>query len=290
MAATQPDWISRVCVGFYLLVHGRLHLRGAGWLLRRCAKRWAGLQRFPFRVPEVGTAVLDLRDDAAYGMINASLGELENDAALVRAFQVFLRPGDTVWDIGANVGHIAQILLRPPFALARLEAFEPNPVPFRTLQSLLQDHARAQAHRIALGASNETLTLNVLAHGSTLGSLVRDLPGGQSVSVPVFRGDDYRREHQLCAPTLIKIDVEGFEPQVLAGLSETIREAHPIVVFEHIWLTDEQVRNQVPADYDLVFLADDGTITRDITRRLRGANAALVPVGQQHLLDAFSAD
>jgi FkbM family methyltransferase len=287
VARDRTDWFSHACVGFYVFVHGRLHLPGAGWLLRRCARAWRGLQEYPYLVPHVGTAKLDLRDDAAFGLINMQLGELGNEAALLRAFQHFTPPAGHVWDIGANVGHIAQALVRPPLDIARLDCFEPSPVALRTLQSLFENHPKCRVHPIGLGAKDEMLTMSIDPRGSTLGSLVRELPQGNKTTIPVRRGDEYRVEQQLPMPDLVKIDVEGFEPQVLAGLQQTIREARPIIIFEHIWLSEEQVRSIIPERYELVFLLDNGTISGDFAVRFGGANAALVPIEKQALLNSF---
>lgn len=76
---------------------------------------------------------------------------------------------------------------------------------------------------------------------------------------------------------MIKIDVEGFEPQVLAGMQQTIRESRPMIVFEHLWLDDSAVRQIIPTGYDLLFLLNDGTLTPDLLSRRRGTDAILVP-------------
>jgi FkbM family methyltransferase len=272
-----PDLISRAAVGFYQFWHGRLRLPGAGWLLRRLAHCRPGLQRHPFRVPDVGTALLDFRDAGAYGMVNAVAGELENDRAVVAMFSELLKPGAVYWDVGANVGYLAQQLARPPFKLGAIELFEPNPTALLTLQSLFAGHRFATVHPVALGARNETLVLKVAPRGTPEGSLVREVAGGVPVSIPVRRGDDYRAEKSLPPPDFIKIDVEGFEPQVIEGLADTIRAHRPLILIEHIWLNDEEVRALLPHGYEIVFQLDDGTRTREFSRRRFGANALLVP-------------
>jgi FkbM family methyltransferase len=289
VAHQKPDFISRACVRLYLVVHGQLHLGGAGWLLRRVARVWRGLQRYPFPVNGVGVAILDLRDDAAYGMINATLGEMENDAALMNAFRNFIRPGDVVWDVGANVGYIAQLLVLPPFQVGRLDAFEPSPPALITLQSLFAGLTRVHVHPIGLGSVNDALSMSIDPAGSVLGSMQRELPRGQRITVPVRRGDDYRREKQLPAPNVVKIDVEGFEPQVLDGLRATIAEARPLIIIEHIWLTEAEIKALIPDGYELVVLLNDGTVTPDLAKRAGGANAALIPREKRAVLDRFAA-
>jgi hypothetical protein len=86
-----------------------------------------------------------------------------------------------------------------------------------------------------------------------------------------------RRELKLPAPQVIKIDVEGFEPSALAGLMETISEHRPILVFEHIFLSDEQIKGLIPKEYLLYFLQDDGSIATDFSERRGGHDALALP-------------
>lgn len=53
-----------------------------------------------------------------------------------------------------------------------------------------------------------------------------------TVSLPVRHGDPFVQEHNI-EPTLLKIDVEGFEKNVLTGLQDTIRSARPAIIFEY---------------------------------------------------------
>jgi hypothetical protein len=71
--------------------------------------------------------------------------------------------------------------------------------------------------------------------------------------------------------------VEGFEPEVFAGLQKTILTGRPIIIFEHIWLSNDQVQQCVPENYSLLFLHDDGEIAADFSERRKGHDAILVP-------------
>ena len=94
--------------------------------------------------------------------------------------------------------------------------------------------------------------------------------------VPIRIGDEYRREHNLPPPNVVKIDVEGFEPQVLAGLRLTIQESKPAIVLEHIWLSDEQLRESIPEGYFIWFIMKEGTLSADFRSRMQDSNAILV--------------
>jgi FkbM family methyltransferase len=269
--------ISGLFVAFYRVVHGRLHLPGAGWLLRRLAPVLPGLQAYPFPVPEVGVALLDFREIEAFGMVNLSLGEMCNDTNWYRCLAAALQPGDVFWDVGANIGTVAGYLAHPRFKLSSLHAFEPNPGPLKTLQSLFATNSRVAVHPFGLGDQDQTITMNLSSVGSSVGSMARDLHEGKQIKVQVRRGDAMRRELRLPAPTVMKIDVEGFEPSVFAGLAETIAEHRPIIFFEHIYLSDEQVKALIPKNYLHFFIQDDGSIQTDFSVRHGGHDVIIVP-------------
>jgi len=269
--------VSDLLVRFYLVVHGRWHMRGAGWLLRRVAPMLPRLQAYPFAVPEVGVALLDFRDAAACSMMNFfSLGELEQNDNLVLWLAKVLQPGDVFWDVGANVGMVSGYFAHPRFQLSSLHAFEPNPAPFKTLRSLLSDNARCIAHPFGMGDQDEMITMS-LSGSSVIGSVVHDHRKGKQIQVQVRRGDAALREMRLPVPHVIKVDVEGFEASVFAGLTETIAQHHPFLAFEHTHLSDEQIQGLIPRDYLLYFIQIDGSLNNDISIRHNSYDAILVP-------------
>jgi FkbM family methyltransferase len=269
--------IAKLFVHLYLLVHGKLGLPGAGWLIRLVCPFVKGLHDFPLRIPKVGTAHLDFRDAAAFGLLNVYLGEKGDLTPLIKWMEKVLSPGVVLWDIGANVGYLDLYFAIHHPNLGALHAFEPNPHALRTLQSLFQNHPKVKVHSVGLGSSDEILELNAPRNGSPIGSLVRQFEGGERIRVQIRRGDAYCQEHHLPLPDVMKIDVEGFEPQVLAGLTETIRKKRPIIFFEYLFLEDGLLQSLVPAGYTLHLLLDDGSLTEDLSRRKEGHDAILVP-------------
>lgn len=76
-------------------------------------------------------------------------------------------------------------------------------------------------------------------------SLVRDnAQGGGSTRVEVVRGDDLRQQHGLRVPSVLKIDVEGFEEDVVAGLAQTLADARCRAVFLEIHFAILEARGE----------------------------------------------
>jgi FkbM family methyltransferase len=276
--------LAKLLVRFYAFVHGTLGLPGAGWLIRRMRAWVPDLNAFPLVIPDVGTAILDFRDEATFGLLNYYLTDYGTDARLLRQLERALFPGAILWDVGANVGYISMYFARSPHRLASIHTFEPNPVPLKTLSSMFRAHPFVRVHPVALGREDGTMEMNISATGSAWSSLVRGgFEGAQKVEIQVRSGDSFQKENNLPLPDLIKIDVEGFEPAVLAGLQQTIRQKRPVIVLEHIWLKDEELKAIVPEGYLLLFIMEDGILTPDFTHRMQGYNAILLPSEKRDL-------
>lgn len=144
-----------------------------------------------------------------------------------------------VWDVGANVGTVS-LPLAVACPHAHIHAFEPSPPVLARLHRNLSLNpslsSRVQVHEVALSdrTSRTEFHLSQDACNSGVGSIVRRPEGGATtVSVQCARADELVAQGRLPPPEVIKIDVEGFELEVIRGLSETLR-AHPVkLVFEH---------------------------------------------------------
>jgi FkbM family methyltransferase len=135
-----------------------------------------------------------------------------------------------VLDIGANVGNHAMFFAQ---AFAAVEAFEPNEAlwPQFEANAALSGNGNIRLHRI--GLSDQAGQLPLYTAGSQyhgLGTLVADYPYGrplESTSTARLEVlDDYLPDLR---PSAIKIDVQGFEPNVLRGMRIILRESRPVV-------------------------------------------------------------
>lgn len=237
-------------------------------------------------LPGVGTAVLDFRDEAMFALVNLRLGEFGNHGSLLALMERCLPPGAVLWDVGANVGFVSGHFAHPQHRLDAVHAFEPAPGPLRVLESLFRNHPVVRVHPFGLGEQDKRLELHVVPASSSNSSLHHDLENSTRVPITIRRGDEVQRELSLPLPDVLKVDVEGFELQVFAGLRETITAHRPVMFFEHIMLTDAQVRELCPPDGALLFILDDGQLTEDFARRMQGHDAVFVPREKRHLLPA----
>ena len=141
----------------------------------------------------------------------------------------WLRPGDTALDVGANVGHYAARMSRLVGAAGRVIAFEPVPATFAALT----------ANSKAFPFRNVTL-LNA-AVGEAVGTVGMSVPTGADGSY-LARVDPAAElkclvlsvdSLDLPGPVrVVKIDAEGYEPKVLAGMTTLLTRDKPVVILE----------------------------------------------------------
>lgn len=142
----------------------------------------------------------------------------------------FINPGDLVFDIGVNVGQKSEVFLGLG---ARVVGLEPNPLCEPVLKHAFGRNPNFTLVQKAVGDKPGEAMLNFVGTEAT--ASLRDdwiylgYHGGsiQQAPTPVTTLDELIAEFGV--PAFCKIDVEGFEPQVIAGLSRPL----PLLTFEY---------------------------------------------------------
>ncbi len=136
-----------------------------------------------------------------------------------RAFLAALAHGDCVWDVGANVGHYSRLFAdRVGSSGGGVIAFEPSPINFARLRSACADRADIRLLNIGLGETNDRMAFEQGADelGATSRVVVSD--SGRNRLVEIRCGADLIDVDGIPAPNVLKIDVEGFELEVIRGM------------------------------------------------------------------------
>ena len=144
------------------------------------------------------------------------------------AFQKSLRSGDCVWDIGANVGHYTRIFSGRVGVQGRVSAFEPSPLNHAKLVEACAGLSNVEIFNFGIGDADGEV---IFQQGDDdLGATSRVLSAdeasgrGSAVKVAVRAGDALVKERVTLPPNAQKMDVEGFEPEVIRGLENTLRD------------------------------------------------------------------
>ena len=159
-----------------------------------------------------------------------------------------VRPGDTVLDVGANLGLVTFVLAAQVGPGGTVHAFEPNP----RMQELIDlGIARNQLrnvrlYRVGLRKESGQLTLVVpTGHAGSASFVAAREPAACSrIQAPVRTLSGVMAEQRCVSVRLVKLDVEGFEPEVLRGAAEFFAETPPdAVLFELRADADELVEH-----------------------------------------------
>ncbi len=203
--------------------------------------------------------------------------------ALAGVFDTVLRPGDCCYDVGANIGVYTLWAAGAVGPTGQVHAFEPVPEPRAVLTALAARNGLTQVRPTAAAVGSTAGTVRLRLHPGASG-LTHQVPPGSVVSpadaavltVPATTLDRHAARHRR--PDLIKIDVEGFELDVLLGATELLRAHRPAVLLEmlpsHLTRRGDQARGKLidvlaRAGYRLFNLtrrglADEGEFTANV--------------------------
>jgi FkbM family methyltransferase len=192
-----------------------------------------------------------LRPRERIGLSTLIYGPFEE--AETEVLRKLARPGSTAVDAGANVG-----VFTIPLALAvgeggRVLAFEPGP---DTAERLRSNVARNRLGNVtvveaALGAARGHTTL-AIGDDSAYSSTVGTVSGGRSAEVRVERLDDVWDEAGRPEVSVLKVDVEGAELDVLSGAAELLDSNRPAVLVEAAELERAEAVRRLLLEHDYV--------------------------------------
>jgi FkbM family methyltransferase len=139
----------------------------------------------------------------------------------------------TILDIGANIGVFAKTAEKV-FPEAKKYCFEPN----SDITGEIRNIPHTKLYNCALGSVNEKIRINLSSHHPSSSFLKRNLISDKhtemrqiaSREVDVRRLDDILDESEIIKPLLIKIDVEGYELEVIRGGNKIISLAELVIV------------------------------------------------------------
>lgn len=148
-----------------------------------------------------------------------------------------------VFDVGAHLGETATVLAKA-FPTSQIHSFEPSPETFARLQQHVSAWRNVKPVNAALGSSGGISTLNINQFGATNSLLrgaeveektVADLMRPvKTVEVTVRTLDDYCQQEGINFVDLLKMDVQGFEIEVLHGARTFLANSHIALIYSEV--------------------------------------------------------
>jgi len=153
-----------------------------------------------------------------------------------------IREGDYIFDVGTNIGEVAMQLAKRTGMNGKVYAFEPDPEIYQRLSCnlSLNEFKNLKAHQLGFGNKNETVFMSPEVQNNSGGNRIVATQKG-SVGVAIQKLDDFVQNNDIKKLDLLKIDVEGYEINVLKGATNTIEKFRPRLFVE---VSDRNLKQQ----------------------------------------------
>jgi len=219
--------LARKSVGLDLRILS-LNAKSLAWRIEFLARKYSALAHLRFGPARFAVVPLSLtvRDVSGLGTLQSSIADFYDEIVCTCG----LGTAPIIIDVGANIGQFANAakLFYPG---ARVICFEPDPDAFADLKVNTAGFAMIEAHNVGLGRRAESRTFyrhRVSVMSSFRSSAhCKEGPVGM-IELPLRRLDDVISPE--VRPDLLKVDVEGFERQVLEGAWETLRRSRYLLL------------------------------------------------------------
>jgi len=172
----------------------------------------------------------------------------DSEIRLARFLMKNLKNGDVFCDVGAHFGYFSLLAAQLVGKNGQVFSFEASRTTFGILEKNLRPFAQAKPLHRAAADVDKTLVFNefpalfseynslVLPEKSTANWLKNNPP--QRTEVRGIRLDDFFAEGKI-KPKIVKVDVEGAEPEVLTGMAQFLRQSSPFLVMEYLLSTGQ---------------------------------------------------
>lgn len=178
-----------------------------------------------------------------------SKGTFQTDEPEYSILHNFISPGDWVIDIGANIGHYTKRFSELVGAKGRVIAFEPVPTTFSLLSANVELFIHSNVSLINAAVSDKLdvagMSMPKFSNGLTNYYEACLSSSSENLLTVLTLSLDSLNINQ--AVSLVKIDVEGHESFVLAGMQRLIEKHHPVLIVETD--SEEVITKLISMDY-----------------------------------------
>ena len=169
-----------------------------------------------------------------------------------------IKEGDVVIDVGANVGEISMRMANiVKNKNGQIYSFEPDTINHQRFLNNIKINNFDIIHLIKKGLGNKKGTYNfsvIDEHNRGMNRITKSDENSNNTLIDVIKLDDYLNDNSILSVNAIKIDVEGFEMNVIKGATNIIQKEMPFLFIE---LDDNNLCDQNSSAKELVKTLSD---------------------------------
>ena len=203
------------------------------WPLRQITN-WTIRQLLPKQLQfGEATVVLNPTDPVVSGALHFGVYE----KAETKFFYTACLDGMTFLDVGANIGYYTALAARIVGPNGNVIALEPDPESYQYLEQTIKANAVGNVRAFQIAASDSPATLPLFISKDNRGDnrLYATAEKRPQIEVEARPIDELLSENNINTVDLIKIDVQGYEPKVIAGLEKTINQSPNLTILMEFW-------------------------------------------------------
>jgi len=160
------------------------------------------------------------------------------DAFEIKMLEKYIRPGDVVLDIGANIGYYALILSKLVGIKGRVHCFEPDKKNYGYLEKATWSSGNIFINNQAAGPKTETLKIYTSKNLNVDHRTYKPDDYDQEIEIEAVSMDDYITKKDPAEGgrvDFIKMDIQGFEMQAIQGMQKILKKNNDIKIISEFW-------------------------------------------------------
>ncbi len=156
----------------------------------------------------------------------------KQDAFEIELLKKHIKPGDTVLDIGANIGFYATILSDIVGEKGKIHCFEPDATNFSHLKKTTANYKNIIINNKAVGPKTEKLKIYTSKELNVDHRTYKPEEYDKEIEIEAVSIDDYLKGGKV---DFIKMDIQGFEIQAVKGMRETLKSNPKVKMISEFW-------------------------------------------------------
>jgi FkbM family methyltransferase len=156
----------------------------------------------------------------------------KQDAFEIELLKKHIKSGDTVLDIGANIGFYATILSDIVGEKGTIHCFEPDTTNFAHLKKTTASYKNIIINNKAVGPKTEKLKIYTSKELNVDHRTYKPEEYDQEIEIDAVSIDDYLKGAKV---DFIKMDIQGFEMEAMKGMKDTLKNNPKVKMISEFW-------------------------------------------------------